>query len=228
MARDSADGSSASEEFRAASGRVTGALVIVVAVAALALAVFDGPGGFGPRIGATALFLGVLAWVATLRPRIRLTDDHLVLHNMFQDVHLPLAAVEEMAVRQVFAVRVADRRFVSPVLGRSMREVSRGRRGGRTAAGTAMGGLGADPLGVASAGIAEPARLPGGEGSTISYVDFVEERIRGRVEEARTRAGVRRGSPEQRALADVRRRTAWVPVLLVAAAALALTVALVR
>lgn len=185
---------SAPEEFQAANGRVTGMLVIAVAAVAVALALFDGPGGLGLAVGASALFLAVLAWAATLRPRIRLTEEHLVLHNMLRDVHLPLVAVEEMAVRQVLAVRVGERRFTSPVLGRSVRQTARG-------------------------------RAPDPEGP-VTYVDFVEERIRVRVDDARSAAGVRRGSPEQRALADVRRETAWVPVVLLLVAAVAVVAAL--
>lgn len=190
------------EQFRASSGRGVGAAALAGAAAVLLLALFDGEGGFGPRTGAAAVLVGAVAWTAMLRPRLRITGSHLVLHNMLEDVHLPLAAIEELVVRQVLAVRVGEKRFVSPVLGRTMRAVNRpGREGAREEG------------------------LPAG--SRISYVDFVEERIRGRMEEARATAGVRRGSADQAALAaGVRRRPAWVPIGLLAVASALLLAAL--
>ena len=44
-----------------------------------------------------------------LRPALWVTREHLVMRNLAETVHIRLAAVEEMAVRQVLAVRAADR-----------------------------------------------------------------------------------------------------------------------
>ena len=61
----------------------------------------------------------------------------------------------------------------------------------------------------------------------MKYVDFVEERLTLLVEQARTAAGIRPGSPEQLALPDaVRRERAWVPIVLIALAAVGLLVTL--
>ena len=57
-----------------------------------------------------------------LRPALWVTEEHLVMRNLVDTVHIRLAAVEEMVVRQVLAVRVGDQRFVSTVLGRTWRK----------------------------------------------------------------------------------------------------------
>jgi hypothetical protein len=105
-----------------------------------------------------------------------------------------------MALRQVLAVRADDRRWVSTVVGRSWRKAVTSRR------------------------------TPSGEATPLDgmpYADFVESRLHDLVDTARTAAGVRPGSPEQLALPDaVRREPAWLPIALIAAAALALAVSL--
>ena len=50
------------------------------------------------------------------------------MQNMLETVHVRLAAVEEMAVRQVLAVRAGDRRLVSTVVGRTWRKALLSRR----------------------------------------------------------------------------------------------------
>ena len=112
-----------------------------------------------------------------------------------------LAAVEEMAGRQVLAVRAGERRWVSTVVGRPWRKAIRTR--------------------PSASGEAPP--LDG-----MPYADFVENRLRDLVDTARSSEGVRAGSPEQLALPDaVRREPAWLPLGLIAAAVVVLVVTLV-
>ncbi len=73
-----------------------------------------------------ALFGGVILFTSTLRPRVLVDGDELVLRNMFSDVHVPLATIEEVAVQQVLAVRAGDRRFVCAGAGKSLRTVMKG------------------------------------------------------------------------------------------------------
>jgi hypothetical protein len=62
----------------------------------------------------------------------------------------------------------------------------------------------------------------------VSYPDFVEERLRRLVDDARASAGVKPGSPEQLALPDaVRRERAWLPIALIGVSLLAVVLALV-
>lgn len=190
------DGSAGIERFRPTSGRVSGWLTIAIAavVAVLGLAYLDV--GFPLPVVTAAVLVGVLAWAAMVRPALWVRDrEVLVLRNMLETVEVRLAAVEEMALRQVLVLRADDRRWVSTVVGRTWRRsLTAGRRKGR--------GAGAESAG------------------TMVYADFVEERLRHLVDEARDRAGVRPGSPEQLALPDaVRRERAWLPIGLVALAA---------
>ncbi|MBS2939141.1 hypothetical protein KDN32_15480 [Nocardioides sp. J2M5] len=206
MARLQHDQDPVVERFHATSGRVTGwmALVLAAVVVVAGLAYVDD--GFPAWVIGLALLMGVLAWAAMLRPALWATDEHLVMRNLAETVHIRLAAVEEMAVRQVLAVRADDRRWVSTVVGRSWRKAltSRHRPGG----------------------LADDAALAPTEG--MHYADFVENRLHDLVDKARTREGVRRGSPEQLALPDaVRREPARLPIALIGVALVVLVVTFV-
>src|SRR3954462_6853653 len=63
-------------------------------------------------VPALALFCGVVVYASTVRPRVRVHGHDLVLRNMLNTVTIPLAAIEEIAVRQVLAVRAGGKRYV--------------------------------------------------------------------------------------------------------------------
>ena len=201
MARLQRDHDAVVEKFHATSGRVTGWMTVVLAgvVVVTGLAYLDE--GFPDWVIGAGLLVGLMAWAAMLRPALWATEDHLVMRNLAETIHIRLATVEEMAVRQVLAVRAGDRRWVSTVVGRPWRKTVRS------------------------------TRPPSGEATPLDgmpYADFVESRLRDLVDTARASAGVRAGSPEQLALPDaVRREPAWLPVGLIAAAGLVLVVTLV-
>lgn len=191
------------EKFHPTSGQVTGWMTVVVAAAVVVAGLAYLGDGFPVWVIGAALLVGVLAWAAMLRPALWATQEHLVMRNLAETVHIRLAAVEEMAVRQVLAVRAADRRWVSTVVGRSWRKAVTTR----------------------SAGGASGDATPRDE---MPYADFVENRLHELVDSARAAAGVRAGSQEQLALPDaVRREPAWLPLGLIAVSALVLVVALV-
>lgn len=201
MARLQHDHDTVIERFHATSGRVTGwiALVLAGAVVVAGLAYLDE--GFPDWIIGAGLLVAVLAWTAMLRPALWATEDHLVMRNLAETIHIRLAAVEEMAVRQVLAVRAGDRRWVSTVVGRPWRKTIRSRS--------------------SAGGDATPQ-------DGMLYVDFAENRLRELVDTARAATGVRAGSPEQLALPDaVRREPAWLHLGLIAAAVVTLVVTLV-
>lgn len=139
--------------------------------------------GFPAWVLAAGVLVAVLSWAAMLRPALWLDADHLVLRNMLETIHIRLVAVEELAVRQVLVVRAGERRWVSTVVGRSLRKALFGSRANATG---------------------------------VHYADFVEERLRQHVDDARAALGVRAGSSEQLALPDaVRREPAWLPIALI-------------
>lgn len=186
------------ERFEATSGRISGWLTVVLCALLVVAGVAYLDEGFPAWVAGAGLLVGVLAWAAMLRPALWATDEHLVMRNLAETVHIRLASIEEMAVRQVLAVRAGDRRYVSTVVGRTWRKALLSRR---------------------SAGGDEGPR----EG--MPYVDWAENRLHELVDLARRRAGVRAGSEEQLALPDaVRREPAVLPLALIAVAALVLVV----
>src|SRR6478735_5801527 len=198
MARLHDDREAVVERFRPTSGRFSGwAALLLSAVLVVAMVVYVDD-GFPVWVGGVALLVGVLAWAAMLRPALWATDEHLVMRNLAETVHIRLAAVEELAVRQVLAVRAGDRRLVSTVLGRTWRKAMLSR-------------------GAPSSG--------DGPHEGMRYVDWAEHRLRELVDAARDRAGVAAGSEEQRALPGaVRREPATMPLALIAVAAVLMVV----
>ncbi len=199
MARLQDDGEAVVERFQPTSGRFSGWAAVLLSAAVVVAMVAYLDDGFPAWVGGVALLVGVLSWATMLRPALWATEEHLVMRNLAETVHIRLAAVEELAVRQVLAVRAGDRRLVSTVLGRSLRRSMKSRR-------------------------AAPSSEDGPQ-EGMRYVDWAEHRLRELVDAARGRAGVAVGSEEQRALPDaVRREPAIVSLALIAVAAVLLVV----
>ncbi len=199
MARLQHDRGTVVERFPATSGRFTGAMMVALSALLVVAGVVYLDDGFPAWVVAAGLLLGVLAWAAMLRPALWATEEHLVMRNLAETVHIRLAAVEEMAVRQVLAVRAGDRRYVSTVVGRTWRKALTTRR---------------------SPGAGEEGPREG-----MPYADWAEHRLHELVDRARKDAGVRAGSQEQLALPDaVRREPAVLPLALIAVAAVLLLV----
>jgi hypothetical protein len=190
------------ERFDPTSGRVTAVLVLVLAGVVVVAGTVDA-GSVPPPVLAGAVLAAVLAWASMLRPALWATTEHLVMRNMLETVHVPLAAVEQLAVRQVLALKVGEKRYVSTVVGRPLRKAMRTGRSGK-------------------APVEEATPAPG-----LPYADFVEQRLHQLMAEARTAAGVESLSDEQLALAaDVRREPAWVPIGLTVVSAVAFVASL--
>jgi len=121
-----------------------------------------------------------------------------VLHAALSTVRVPLAAVDQVVVRQFLAVRAGERRFSTTGVSRTRRQGSRDDRLGDDAHATDR-----------------------------SYGGFVEARIEKLAEEARTLHGIEPYSDEQDALAaEVRREPAWIEIGLLVLFGLALLVTL--
>jgi hypothetical protein len=190
------------ERFDPTSGRVTAVLVLVLAGVVVVAGTVDA-GSVPLPVLAGAVLAAVLAWASMLRPALWATTEHLVMRNMLETVHVPLAAIEQLAVRQVLALKAGEKRYVSTVVGRPLRKAMRAGRSGR-------------------APVEDTTPAPG-----LPYADFVEQRLHQLMEEARTAAGVQSLSDEQLALAaDVRREPAWVPIGLTVVSAVAFVASL--
>jgi hypothetical protein len=99
-----------------------------------------------------------------LRPSMWVTDRDLVFRSVFHTDTVPLAAIDNVAVGRVTAVSVDDKRYVSPVIGYSVRQT-----------------------------VKQRARANNPDARTTSAADtyqvFVEERITHLAKEARERYG---------------------------------------
>ncbi|WP_295657591.1 hypothetical protein [uncultured Nocardioides sp.] len=172
-----------SERFPATGGRVTGIAILAMSAGVLVLAVAERDEPWSLSLGLAALTFAGIAWASMLRPALSVDGDRLVMRGMVGTVEVPLAAIEQVAVRQVLAVRAGEKRYVSPVVSKSRRRLTRAER---------------------VRGAERPVQ---GE---VSYADFVEERILHLAEQARSERGVALLSDEQLALGrDVRRAWAW-------------------
>jgi len=120
------------EKFPPTSGRVMGVLAVGLSVAVMLYALFDGEDGFEAPVAWGAAFAAIMSWAALLRPAVSVERDELVLRNMVDTHHIPLAAIDEVAIRQVMAVRADEKRYVSPAIGHSFMRTMRPRteRGG--------------------------------------------------------------------------------------------------
>ncbi len=190
------------ETFTPTGGRAFGALAVGIGVVGVVVGLVGGSSVTWWLVALGALF-AALAWSALLRPRVSVTPETLVLRNMLDTVRIPMAGVEEVAVRQVLAVRVGERRFTSPAVGRSRRQLRRDGRGVRPDHAEDVAAL-----------------------AEASYGLFVEERIRSLAHDARDRRGLRAYSAEQGALlGEVRREWAVPEIAALATAVLGLAVA---
>jgi hypothetical protein len=201
------------EKFAPNGGQVSGAAGLVVVALFVGTWVTD-----RDRVPlwvlAMALFAAVLIWSSMLRPRVWVEPGTLVLRNMLDTTRIPLAAVEQVVVRQVMAVRAGDKRYVSSGVGRTLRQVLKG-----SATQRARGHLaGVEGMAAESISAVEPG---------MSYGDYVELRVRDLAKADRTRRGVRASSPEASALAgEVVRSRAWPEIAALAATGLFVLVAL--
>ena len=188
------------EHFAPTGGRLTGVAGLVLAAAILVLGVVR-PGDVTAPIMVAAALGGLLAWSALLRPRVSASTETLYLRNALSTTEVPLAAVDELRVRQVLAVRVGEKKLVSPALGRKLRKLL---KGGQSSP-MFMPNLGGS---MADAGGSETQTASAAH--SVDYVDHVESRLLDLIEQARARHGIERSSDESRALAaQVRRVPAW-------------------
>jgi len=204
------------EKFAPNGGHLAAVLGALLAVGLLVAWALD-PGDVALWVVPLAFLILAVIWTSTLRPRVLVQGSSLVLRNMVTTTRIPLAAVEEIVVRQVLAVRAGGKRYVCAGVGRSVRQamlspaMQRARRQGG-----GIGGFGGftEEIGTVSA--------PG----TI-YADYVEMRLRALVKDDRDRRGLKARSPEVEALAaQTRRELAWPEIAGLAVSVLLLGLAL--
>jgi hypothetical protein len=164
-------------------------------------------------VPAIALFGGVLLYTSTVRPRVMIRASDLVLRNMLSTIHIPLASIDELVVRQVLAVRAGGKRYVCAGAGRPLRQAMKGSAVQR--AREEMGGIRGE---IAKATVMEPG---------MNYADYVELRIQELVNEDRMRRGIKRFSPEADELGrQIRRDLDWLWIVALVGTAVFFVVAI--
>jgi hypothetical protein len=199
---DSAEGI---EHFAPTTGRITGVLGVLLAAAVLVAGVVR-PGDVAAPVMAAAALGGTLAWAALLRPRVSVSPSTLYLRNMVETIEVPLPAVEELAIRQVLAVRVGEKRYVCPGLGRKLRKMVKKPRTGSMFL--------PDIPETIDDGERSSSTHTAKQMKSVDYIDHVETRLRHLIGEARGTA----------ATAEVRRVPAWPEIAALAASSAALLV----
>jgi hypothetical protein len=192
------------ERFRPTSGRLLGSASLVVVVGLLLLVGLTEPNLTGLRVCLGIALGGVLIWMVLLRPRATAYDDRLVLHNQVSDWHIPLAGVEDVAVRHTLNVWVGDQRYTCSGIGRPSREMIRGRGG--------------TPSSIFARRDTRTGAGNAADIGHVNYASFVEARID---ELARLARRERADAPA------VRREWAWPELAAVGVLSLAFLVALV-
>lgn len=114
--------------FKPTSGRVSGVLGLVGAGVVLVVALM---GRAGVEYVVGGLLFALLVWVTLLRPRVGLRADDLLLRGMVSTTVIPLASVDNVAVRQVLAVWAHGNRYVSAAVGMPYGDIARERRMGQ-------------------------------------------------------------------------------------------------
>ncbi len=163
------------EKFHPSNSRVFGILAVLVAAVIPVLWAVDREADIPGWLVWASLLFGVLAFGSMLRPTMWITRERLVMRNMLETVSIPLAAVEQVAVRQVTAVLAGEKRYVSPAVGKSWRQALRSGRAGK----------------------ADPTLLAPANPHDIPYADFVQQRIYERASQERARLGIASSSDEQ-------------------------------
>lgn len=116
------------ERFKPTGGQFVGYAGLVAAALALGYVVLYVHTMTGLRVALGAVFFGLVTWVTQLRPRATAYPRHVVLKNSVRDAHVPLAAVDEVALGQTLNLWVGDQRYVCIGIGQSIREDLKARR----------------------------------------------------------------------------------------------------
>lgn len=116
------------ERFKPTGGVFVGYAGLAAAALALGYVLLSVHTVTGLRVALGAVFFGVVVWMTQVRPRATAYPRHVVLKNSVRDAHVPLAAVDEVAMGQMLNLWVGDERYVCIGIGQSLREDLKTRR----------------------------------------------------------------------------------------------------
>lgn len=110
------------ERFSSTGSQLLGCLGLAVVAVTLVIGVVDSDADYAPWVWPLCGLVAVLLWAALVRPAVTIDRERLVLRNMLQTVSIPMAAIEQVGVGQVIAVRVGDKRYTGTGISRSRRQ----------------------------------------------------------------------------------------------------------
>jgi hypothetical protein len=192
------------ERFKPTGGMFVGYAGLAAAALALGYVLLSVHTVTGLRVALGAVFFGAVVWVTQVRPRAAAYPRHVVLKNSVRDAHVPLAAVDEVAMGQTLNLWVGDDRFVCIGIGQSLREDLKTRRRKQDVTG---GGSRLTQLTL----MAERAST---DERAMSYQTFVVTRLEELVEQAKR-------EPAAEPLPPARYVVAWPEVTMLVVAGLA-------
>ena len=191
------------QTFRATNGRVTGVIGLVMAASVAVLFVAtEKPSVAVPGVlGCT--FGGLLIWAALLRPRVSATSQELRMRTFAEDVAIPLASIDTVAVRRYLLVRSGGVRYICPAISRSLRRTVRSEM-------RWQGGSQVIAPGLQAGDLPAPVQLDGKGTKGVDYADFVESQIVHLANVDRANRKIEARSEEEYELGShVVRRRAW-------------------
>jgi hypothetical protein len=208
------------QTFRATGGRVTGIIGLVLSAAVAVLFVVTEPLAVAVPGVLGCAFFAVLVWSALLRPGVSATADELRIRTFAEDVTIPLASIDTVAVRRYLLVRSGGVKYICPAIGRSLRKTVRSEM--RWQGSTQMLAPGLQP-----GDIGAPVQTETKDAETFDYADFVETQIAHLADVDRARRGIEARSEEEYELgSQVVRRRAWLELGALAVLGVAFVVAL--
>jgi hypothetical protein len=116
------------ERFKPTGGQFVGYAGLAAGALAVGYVALSVHTATGLRVALGAVFFGLVTWVTQLRPRATAYPRHVVLKNSVRDAHVPLAAVDEVALGQTLNLWVGVQRYVCIGIGQSIREDLKARR----------------------------------------------------------------------------------------------------
>lgn len=176
------------ERFHATSGRLVGTVSLVVIVVLVAYLAVTEQNAVGLRVGTGLLAFGVLVWVTQLRPRATVYPETLILQNSVRDSHVPLTAIDGVAVGRMLTVWTEEGTYDCIGIGKPLRKMVKAKKRGPSSL------LGWDRL----ESYTENATPPRPDQSAMEYTDFVEERLVSLVQDARRRDSRDDDAPDPR------------------------------
>lgn len=202
------------QTFRATNGRVTGVIGLTMAAGVAALfVVTEHPSVAVPGVLGCA-FAAVLVWAALLRPGVSATASELRMRTLWEDVTIPLASIDTVAVRRYLLVRSGGVKYICPAISRSLRKTVRKEMNWHGSSQLLAPGLRSGDSGPVQ------TEVKGSKG--VDYADFVETQIMHLADADRARRGIEARSEEEYELgSQVVRRRAWLEIAALCVLALA-------